>query len=233
MTVEPAHRYVVASLHKWNETVYDSVLRHLPGHWDNVSTRENLEIFLTLPKTPRYVFFPHWAYKVPDRITNRFECIAFHMTDLPYGRGGSPLQNLIGRGHTSTKLSAFKMTGELDAGPVYLKKYLSLHGSALQIFHRMASLTGEMIKEIIESDIVPVEQIGTPTFFRRRKPTESKLPDDLDQRGIYDFVRMLDAPGYPKAFIEHGQLRIELSNAEMVEEQVQAKIRVKPGKESA
>ncbi len=25
----------------------------------------------------------------------KFECVCFHMTDVPYGRGGSPLQNLI------------------------------------------------------------------------------------------------------------------------------------------
>ncbi len=37
-----------------------------------------------------------------------------HMTDVPYGRGGSPLQNLIARGHTSTKLTAMRMTAEVD-----------------------------------------------------------------------------------------------------------------------
>jgi len=31
-------------------------------------------------------------------IFENYEIILFHMTDLPYGRGGSPLQNLIVRG---------------------------------------------------------------------------------------------------------------------------------------
>ena len=44
------------------------------------------------------------------------------MTDLPYGRGGSPLQNLIINGHKETMMSALRCVQELDAGPIYLKK---------------------------------------------------------------------------------------------------------------
>ena len=52
------------------------------------------------------------------------------MTDLPFGRGGSPLENLILRGHTSTVISAIKCAPELDSGDIYLQKPLSLYGSA-------------------------------------------------------------------------------------------------------
>jgi methionyl-tRNA formyltransferase len=46
------------------------------------------------------------------------------MTDLPFGRGGSPLQNLISRKIYNTKLSAIRVVKELDAGPVFLKKIM-------------------------------------------------------------------------------------------------------------
>ena len=32
-----------------------------------------------------------------QEIHENYKCIIFHMTDLPFGRGGSPLQNLISR----------------------------------------------------------------------------------------------------------------------------------------
>ncbi len=48
-----------------------------------------------------------------------FNCVVFHMTDLPFGRGGSPLQNLISRGIYKTKISAIKVVKEIDAGPIY------------------------------------------------------------------------------------------------------------------
>ena len=43
------------------------------------------------------------------------------MTDLPYGRGGSPLQNLIKKNHKSTMLSAIECQDNLDSGDIYLK----------------------------------------------------------------------------------------------------------------
>ena len=57
---------------------------------------------------PDYVFFPHWSYKIPTEIFNAYECVIFHMTDVPFGRGGSPLQNLVVRGIYETKISALK-----------------------------------------------------------------------------------------------------------------------------
>ena len=60
------------------------------------------------------------------------------MTDLPYGRGGSPLQNLIIiRGLKTTKITAFKCVAEIDVGPVYLKKTLSLEGNAQDIYFKI------------------------------------------------------------------------------------------------
>ena len=47
------------------------------------------------------------------------------MTDLPFGRGGSPLQNLIVRGYKSTKLTAIKVQSGIDTGDIYLKKPFS------------------------------------------------------------------------------------------------------------
>ena len=43
------------------------------------------------------------------------------MTDLPFGRGGTPLQNLIVKGFDKTKISALKVTKGIDAGPNIFK----------------------------------------------------------------------------------------------------------------
>ena len=44
---------------------------------------------------PKFIFFPHWSYKVNKNIIKKFNCVCFHTAPLPYGRGGSPIQNLI------------------------------------------------------------------------------------------------------------------------------------------
>ena len=135
------------------------------------------------------------------------------MTDVPFGRGGSPLQNLIVRGHTKTVVSALKMNEGIDSGPVYLKCELDLTGSALDIFKRTAPVCFDMMHKIQMEEITPAEQEGKPTIYRRRTPAESRIPESFSINKLHDFVRMLDAPGYPKAFLSYGDFRIEMFNA--------------------
>ena len=178
-------------------------------------------------KKIRYIFFIHWRWKVPKNLLNKYECVCFHMTDLPYGRGGSPLQNLIIRGYKETKLSALKMNEKIDSGPIYLKRKLVLNGSASQIYKRVAKNCLQMIKKIISTHIEPKEQIGKITNFKRRKPSESKIDSMLSLRSLYDFIRMLDAPGYPKAFIEHKNIKIDFSNVKFKKNRLDAKVELK------
>jgi methionyl-tRNA formyltransferase len=137
------------------------------------------------------------------------------MTDLPYGRGGSPLQNLIVRGHKDTKVSAIKVCKDVDAGDVYLKRNLSLYGTAEEIFMRSSSVSVRMIEEIITKNLKPVPQEGKPVAFKRRKPEESNIADLSDLEKVYDYIRMLDAEGYPKAFLETEFFRFEFSRASL------------------
>ena len=145
----------------------------------------------------------------------------FHMTDLPYGRGGSPLQNLIVRGHQKTKISAIRMTEKLDGGPVYMKHDLSLEGSAQEIFVRCSDIIfREMIPQFLAEEkekMTPVPQEGEPVVFKRRKPEESRITSDMKTDQIYDYIRMLDAEGYPRAFIEFGDYRLEFEQAGFVD----------------
>lgn len=78
---------------------------------------------------PKYIFFPHWSFIIKKNILNKYTCICFHSTDLPFGRGGSPIQNLIKRDFKNTKICALKMENKIDAGPIYLKENLNLSGS--------------------------------------------------------------------------------------------------------
>ena len=105
------------------------------------------------------------------------------------------------------------MTDEIDAGPVYYKRDLHLDGSAQQIYERSAKLCISIIELIVKKEPVPIEQNGTVTIFSRRTPLQSEFPNDLDIDTLYDFIRMLDADGYPNAYIKYGKLKFEFSNA--------------------
>jgi len=210
-------KYVVATSRSWNE-ILSQRLEERTGHEFHLITRKDqltLEVMNQIQ--PRYIFFPHWSYIVPEDIFSAYECVIFHMTDLPYGRGGSPLQNLIQRGHEDTKISALRCKNEMDAGPIYLKRPLSLEGSASEIFLRASNIIEEMILEMVQHEPVPVPQEGDPVCFDRRTPAQSNLGNDVinNLNDFFDFIRMLDAQGYPKAYIDlHGHC-MELSRVQM------------------
>ena len=125
------------------------------------------------------------------------------MTDLPYGRGGSPLQNPIRRGHSSTILSALRCGARLDTGDIYIKQPLSLHGSAEEIFLRADGVIEQMIKKIVRKEPVSTPRRGDPELFSRRTPAMSNLAScpKGDLSSWYDQIRMLKAEGYPHAFL--------------------------------
>jgi methionyl-tRNA formyltransferase len=144
--------YVVATIKDWNINEFDRVMPIFSGNWTLIKNNNQLSLENLRRLKPKYVFFPHWSWIVAEDILNEFTCVCFHMTDVPYGRGGSPLQNLISLGHKETKLTALKMTNQLDAGAVYLKAPLLLKGCAQEIFERSAKLTFEMIQSIIRAN---------------------------------------------------------------------------------
>lgn len=206
--------YIVASTRSWNKKNFDVLAKATLGEWIYVSNSNELKCALQ-KCNPRYIFFLHWNSLVPESIWQKHECVCFHMTDVPYGRGGSPLQNLILAGHVETKLTALRMISELDAGPVYTKIPLRLEGSAQEIYFKAGTLSAEVIKWMIEHEPVPVEQVGEVVLFKRRKPEQSVLPESGTLLSAHDFIRMLDADGYPHAFIEHGNYIISFRNARL------------------
>ena len=141
------------------------------------------------------IFIPHWSYIIPNDIFENYECIVFHMTDLPFGRGGSPLQNLISRGIYSTKISALKVDKGIDTGDVYLKENLELDGAATDIFERANHIIQKMIISILQNKIKPIPQKGKVTIFKRRKPHQSNIIELETLQKVYDYIRMLDADG--------------------------------------
>lgn len=173
------------------------------------------------------IFIPHWSFLIPKEIYKKYKCILFHMTDLPFGRGGSPLQNLIKLGFKQTKVSALRVTNKIDAGPIYLKRELDLSGSAKEIFSRTSLVIYKMIVEIIEKNIKPTPQKGNPFYFKRRTPSQSRIEGIKSIGELYNHIRMLDCEGYPKAFIEIDDLILEFENANLKDEKnITANVRI-------
>ncbi len=206
--------YIILSEKPWNKNLVTN-LQDDNLKWVLINNKKDFTYENLNELNPQKIFIPHWSYYIPEKIYTNFECIVFHETDLPFGRGGSPIQNLIERGITQTKISAIRVNKEIDGGDIYLKKDLFLYGAAEEIFIRANKIIEEMISEILQKNIKPEPQIGQPTIFKRRNPDQSNISSLSEIEKVYDYIRMLDAEGYPKAFIENDYFRFEFSRASL------------------
>ena len=223
---------IIATIKEWNISNYfklkdnnDSYKFHLITYKDELTVEYINEL------NPKYIFFPHWSWIIPRNIYNNFDCIVFHMTDLPYGRGGSPFQNLIIREIYDTKISALKVENGLDTGDIYLKEDFNISvGSAEENFIKLSSIIfNKMIPEFLNKILIPKKQSGDIVNFKRRTPEESnmKLLKYKSINKIYDFIRMLDAEGYPKAFIETEFFKFEFTKANKIDNKIiEANVRI-------
>jgi len=212
---------LIATIKEWNIDNYFK-LKKVYGDKYNfrlITNKDELTIEYLDKLNPKYIFFPHWSWIIPKEIYNNFDCVVFHMTDLPYGRGGSPLQNLIIREIYDTKISALKVDDGLDTGDIYLKENFNISvGSAEENFIKLSDIVfKKMIPNILKQEITPQKQKGTIVEFTRKKPDASNIKTlEIDSLfKLYDVIRMLDADGYPKAFFNLNNLKIEFSEVHL------------------
>ena len=221
---------LLLSSRPWNTALGDRLSSLLSLPILTISTPEELTSAAVADINPQWIFVPYWSHLIPRSIWAQWPTVIFHMTDLPYGRGGSPLQNLIQRGHESTMLTALRCGAELDAGDIYLKESLSLYGSAEEIFLRADALIERMIERIVRENPELQPQCGDPVLFTRRTPEQSDLATcpNGDLGAWYDLIRMLDAEGYPHAFLEAHGMQLEFRRVCKRSDGLYADVKIKP-----
>lgn len=156
------------------------------------------------------IFFIGWSTIIPDKIVKNEMCVCMHPSPLPKYRGGSPIQHQILAGETSSAVTLFKMTKDIDAGPILWQKAFSLEGDLDEIFERIIEGTFEGITSLLNSypAISYSDQISSnATYFARRTPEMSEITLDeimsMSSKQLLDKVRCLQPP-YPTAYIKCG-----------------------------
>lgn len=217
---------VIATSHVWDRNALSKFVKQIDRKVVILQNKDQIKRKRLDRLKPAFIFFPHWSWAIPEDIWHNYRCIVFHMTDLPLGRGGSPLQNLIIRRYPNTKISAIAVNSSIDGGPVYLKHNLSLAGSAQEIYRRAFRTILFMIGKIIKEMPNPKKQVGKVVLFKRRSINQSYLPETASIQQLYDFIRMLDAESYPRAFLNHGDFLLVLSKARLNSGKISANVTI-------
>jgi methionyl-tRNA formyltransferase len=217
--------YIVASSKDWFKE-HPKSEEYEELNFIEISNKEDLKLEYLEKINPRYIFFPHWNWKVSSEIYERFECVVFHTAPLPYGRGGSPIQNLILKGLKNSPVCALKMTDILDGGPIYDSFEVSLDGTISEIFSRIATCVEKLIVLICQNNPHPIEQNGEVVAFKRLSNSDNELLSNHSIKELYDRIRMVDGLDYPRAFINYGNHKIEFSEACLDGNHLLAKVKI-------
>lgn len=135
--------------------------------------------------------------------------LVIHESDLPRGKGWSPLTWQVLEGKKRIPITLFEAVKAVDAGEVYLQDYIELVGHELltEIKHQQGLKTIDLILEFIrnKTKISGKAQEGESTFYAKRSPKDSALDIHKSIDEQFNLLRIVDNERYPAFFEKNGQ----------------------------
>lgn len=156
---------------------------------------------------------------VPDEILvmSKFNLVV-HESELPKGRGWAPYFWQILEGKTEIVFSMIDASTSLDAGSIFMQNTLVLQGTELhdELRKKQGQLTVKMCKEIYEvgpENVVPREQTGSETYYRKRTPVDSELDVHKTISEQFNLLRTVSNDEFPAFFCIGGKkYKVKIEN---------------------
>jgi len=134
--------------------------------------------------------------------------IVVHASDLPYGKGFSPIQWQILQGKDEIILTLIEAVEKCDAGPYYLKSNIVFDGTELYIELRekiAENIILMCVKYILNIDkLKPINQTGEESIFRRRTIKDDEIDIDKTIAQQFNHFRIADNDNFPLYFHYRG-----------------------------
>lgn len=108
-------------------------------------------------------------------------CVNVHASLLPRHRGASPVQAAILAGDRETGVVTMRIAPELDSGPLYLERRVSIGAreDAASLSQRLATLGSELLVETLQGlekhTLAARPQTGEPTFTRPIRREDARV----------------------------------------------------------
>ena len=130
--------------------------------------------------------------------------LVVHESDLPRGRGWSPLTWQILEGINRFPVTLFEAVETVDSGVIYLQEWLEFEGHELieELRQMQGVKTLELCTQFLYdySNCTPTPQSGEASFYRRRIPSDSRLDPEKTIREQFNLLRTVDNVRYPAFF---------------------------------
>lgn len=136
--------------------------------------------------------------------------IVVHASDVPRGRGWSPLTWQIIAGKDRIVMSLFEAVPRVDSGAIYLQDELVFGGH--ELIDDLRRLEAASILMLCEKFVALYPEIagqgraqkGEASYYKRRRPSDSRLELDKTIAEQFPLFRVVDNDRYPAYFDKDG-----------------------------
>lgn len=144
--------------------------------------------------------------------------LVVHGSDLPKGKGWSPLTWQVLAGDKKHPLTLIEADFKVDSGVIYAQNWYEFEDTELieEMRQTQAVKTLALCRHFIENypDIIKQAkaQIGIESFYSRRRSKDSELDINLTLKQQFNLLRVVDNQSYPAFFTFAGKrynLKIE------------------------
>lgn len=139
-------------------------------------------------------------------VRSRFKhTLVIHESDLPHGKGWSPIEWQILDGLNSITVTLFDAAHNVDSGDIWVKRVVELEGHELaheineKIFPVKLDLMDFAIKTMNTIKKTPQEKIDEP-HYPKRTPADSKIDVNKSISEQFNLLRIADNERYPCYF---------------------------------
>lgn len=147
-------------------------------------------------------------------ILERYEhTLVLHASALPDGRGMSPHVWQILEGKPGFTVTLLEAAEALDAGRIWHQIEVAVPADA--VCHEINALLFDAEVALMDwalehaASVQPREQHGTPRYYRKRSPADSRIDPAQPLAEVFDLLRVADPERYP-AFFEYRGRRYRL-----------------------
>lgn len=142
-----------------------------------------------------------------DLSLNKYNLVA-HASDLPQGKGWSPMTWQILEGKNEIPLTLFEAAEKVDAGVIYYQEFIKMEGHELlgELREKLGNAIIKLILQFIENydNMQGTPQEGESTYYKRRKPENSELDISKTIEEQFNLFRVCDNERYPAFFHKDG-----------------------------
>ena len=198
----------ICAYRDWALKTYDSLVELFPDiRFILIDTPQKFLELASSKNLPKLIFCIGWSSIIKDEFLKEKIILGLHPSDLPSFSGGSPIQHQILNGVLNSKMTLFKLSKELDSGPIISKLPLSLEGHIDDIFKRLQLTSTILLRDYLNNYPNNIYQESKPLkkCLKRLKPDDSEISKEqfcnLSAKEIFDMIRCREDP-YPNCFLK-------------------------------